>query len=262
MPRVVLATKHEKARLIAPCLAPLGYFIEESSSFDTDSLGTFAGDIKRTLTPPQAALTKARKACELTGSDWGLGSEGSFGGGPAPGLINWNQEVLCLYQHSTGLSVYAKASGPTSLQGFHGQDGLLEHLNQYPKQRWIMRRFEQIDKGLSADEIFELWQSHEANVDNIQIEPDLRAMHCPERQLMIAKAGQDLARRLSEKCPQCQQVNFVIKEKQPGLPCAMCSLPTHQVKLSVRICDGCAYRSPEPQPVSRADPKYCQFCNP
>ena len=78
----------------------------------------------------------------------------------------------------------------------------------------------------------------------------------------IAKAGQDLALRLAEKCPQCQQVNFVVKEKKPGLPCAMCSLPTHKVKLTLRICDGCGYSCAEPVAAIHADPMYCQFCNP
>ena len=262
MPKVVLATKHEKARLIAPYLTPLGYLLEECSSFDTDSLGTFAGDIKRTLTPPEAALAKAQKACELTGTDWGLGSEGSFGGGPAPGLINWNQEVLCLYQRSTGLTIYANAAGPTSLQAYAGQGALADYLGQYPDQRWIISHSGVIEKGLAADAVVNIWQSLAGQMDNVKLAPDLRAMHCPERRLMIAKAGQDLALRLAEKCPQCQQVNFVVKEKKPGLPCAMCSLPTHKVKLTLRICDGCGYSCAEPVAAIHADPMYCQFCNP
>ena len=43
MQRVALITKHEKARWIAPYLAPLGYEVFGTSLFDTDILGTFSG---------------------------------------------------------------------------------------------------------------------------------------------------------------------------------------------------------------------------
>jgi C4-type Zn-finger protein len=94
------------------------------------------------------------------------------------------------------------------------------------------------------------------------IEPDLRAMNCPERQQMIAKAAKDLARRLAEACPVCEAFNFVIKEKQSGLPCTLCSLPTEQAKAWTRVCDSCGYRNDEVVALKGADPTHCQFCNP
>jgi hypothetical protein len=85
MQLVVVITKHKKAQWIAPYLAPLGYELQESDSFDTDTLGTFSGGVERILppTPMDASITKAEKACKLTEADWGLGCEGSFGGGPS-----------------------------------------------------------------------------------------------------------------------------------------------------------------------------------
>jgi len=38
----------------------------------------------------ETALKKAKLACELTGSDFGLGSEGSFGPHPQIHLLPWN----------------------------------------------------------------------------------------------------------------------------------------------------------------------------
>ena len=268
MQRVALITKHEKARWIAPYLAPLGYEVFESSLFDTDTLGTFSGEVERTLSPMDAALTKAKKACELTDTDWGLGSEGSFGGGPAPGMINWNDELLCLYQTSTGITIYAHAAGPTSVQELtlNGKLPLKQKLLLLPKQLWILRYEEgiqkYIQKGLSAEQLLDRLEHFVSSSQKLKIEPDLRAMNCPERQQMIAKAAEDLVRRLSETCPQCQAFNFVIKQKQSGLPCTLCTLPTEQAKAWTRVCDACSYRNDEVVQQKGADPTHCQFCNP
>ncbi|WP_293758071.1 DUF6671 family protein [uncultured Paraglaciecola sp.] len=268
MQRVALITKHEKATWIAPYLAKLGYEVFESNMFDTDTLGTFSGEVARILSPMDAALTKAKKACELTNTDWGLGSEGSFGGGPAPGMINWNDELLCLYQASTGVTIYAHAAGPTSVQELtlNGKVPLKQKLLLLPKQLWILR-YEKglqkyIQKGLSAEQLLNRLEQFVSSSQKLTIEPDLRAMNCPERQQMIAKAAEDLVRRLSETCPQCQAFNFVIKEKQPGLPCTLCTLPTEQAKAWTRVCDGCGYRNDEVVQQKGADPTHCQFCNP
>lgn len=264
MQPVALITKHQKSRWIAPYLVPLGYAVFESDLFDTDSLGTFAGEVERTLSPMDAALTKAKKACELTRSDWGLGSEGSFGGGPAPGMINWNDELLCLYQASTGVTIYAHAAGPTTAQelALNTRVPLKQKLLSLPDQRWILRSKLGIEKGLSAQALVARVQQIDSPMSKIKIEADLRAMHCPARQQMIAKASQDLVRRLTETCPQCQAYDFVIKEKQSGLPCSICTLPTEQAKSWTRICDQCGYQEVEAVELNGADPSTCQFCNP
>jgi hypothetical protein len=268
MQRVALITKHQKARWIAPYLAPLGYQVYESSLFDTDTLGTFSGEVERTLSPMDAALTKAKTACELTDTDWGLGSEGSFGGGPAPGMINWNDELLCLYQASTGITIYAHAAGPTSVQELtlDGRVPLKQKLLGLPNQLWILR-FEEnsvktAEKGLSAEKLLDRIQQLESASTTLKIEPDLRAMNCPQRQQMIVKAAEDLVRRLSETCPLCQAFNFVVKEKKAGLPCTLCALPTEQAKSWTRICDDCGHSSDEIVEQKGADPTHCQFCNP
>lgn len=272
MQRIALITKHEKVRWIAPYLAPLGYEVFGSSLFDTDILGTFSGEVERTLSPMDAALAKAKKACELTDADWGLGSEGSFGGGPAPGMINWNDELLCLYQASTGITIYAHAAGAISVQelSLDGKVPLQQTLLRFPDQRWILRSEKglgkdlekKIEKGLSAEQLLLALQQIETSSQNVKIEPDLRAMNCPQRQQMIAKAAEDLVRRLSETCPQCEAFDFVIKEKQSGLPCSLCNLPTEQAKSWIRICDNCSHRDNEVVPQKGADPTYCQYCNP
>ena len=264
MPTVSLATKHDKARLIAPYLAPLGFEVISTDRFDTDTLGTFSGEVERSLSSQAAALKKAQHACELSGMDWGLGSEGSFGGGPMPGLMNWNEEILCLYQASTRCAIYALASGPTHLDWFSSDElpDIAQRLEQFVGQHWILRIDHSIQKGLTAADILGRLDQQKSSNKYLKIEPDLRAMYCPQRQLMIKQAAQDLAKRISELCPQCQAMNFVVKQKLMGLPCELCSLPTQVAKTLVSVCDHCGYQQEECVNKKQANASHCSFCNP
>ncbi len=57
---VVLATKHDKQRVIAPALTPSPGLQVRLAGVDTDALGTFTGEIARPGTPRETALAKAR----------------------------------------------------------------------------------------------------------------------------------------------------------------------------------------------------------
>ena len=114
MPKIVIATKHKKAPLVAPALEPLGFKVFTTDLFDTDTLGMFSHEVQRHGSANTAALTKAQRACELTDEQFGLGSEGSFGGGPYPGLMNWDEEVICFYDKHNNNAIYGYAGGPFS----------------------------------------------------------------------------------------------------------------------------------------------------
>lgn len=263
MPKAVLLTKHQKAQSIAPVLSQLGFTIEEFSEFDTDTLGTFSGETERTQTPRECALKKAQKACELTESDIGLGSEGSFGGGPMPGFMNWNSEILCFYQKPSETIIYAFAEGPTPVNNLEA-NSLAEFQaksNKLPGQHWILRGDKDIRKGLNNNHIEELIQSGHLRLP-FKLEPDLRAMYCPERQTMITKAAEDLAKRLISPCPQCQKVDFVVKDREKGLACGLCGLPTNDIKYHIKRCDHCGFEVKGASEKSAADPSNCGFCNP
>ena len=265
MNQAVLITKHDKAKCIANALAPLGFDVVESNAFDTDSLGTFAGDIERTLSPKEAALKKAKMACELLGAEFGLGSEGSFGNGPYPGIVNWNDEILCFYERATGQAIYATASGPFAISSIQVdsetcRDTLLKKLNHFQSQRWLLKFDEQVLKGLSSETLIETLADKQ--LTKALIEPDLRAMHCPLRQQMISKAADDLANRLSAICPKCNAKNFVVKEAIKGLPCEQCGLATQQIKQHKYHCECCDHTELKNTEQTAADPYYCQLCNP
>lgn len=265
MPQIVIATKHQKGHLIAPLLAPLGYEVDETDAFDTDSLGTFSGEIARTCTPEQAAYIKAKQACQNSDAEFGLGSEGSFTSGPYFGLMTHNTEILCLYQRSTNTAIYAQASGAFAPRGLtideHTTSGTVaQTCSQFKNQHWILSLPNALEKGLNLTQLQARLNHHKPLTG--QITPDLRAMYSPQRQAMIVSAAKDLIRRLKTKCPECDTANFVIKKTLPGLLCAQCTLPTKQIKTYISHCDHCQFSVSEPSKHTEGDPTYCQLCNP
>ena len=95
--KIVFLTCHQKAQAVSPALSQRGFELSTYDAFNTDSLGTFSDETKRQLSQMDTALHKAKLACELTGSQFGLGSEGSFGPHPQVHLLPWNYEVLALW---------------------------------------------------------------------------------------------------------------------------------------------------------------------
>ena len=83
---LIIATKHQKEQVIAPLFEKqFGVRCKLSENFDTDTLGTFTGEIER----EHDALTTLRNKCliamKLNNCDLGVANEGSFG--PHPELI-------------------------------------------------------------------------------------------------------------------------------------------------------------------------------
>lgn len=268
---IALLTRHGKGALVAPALAALGLSLRATDAFDTDQLGTFSGEVERTLAPLECARRKARLACELTGLDLGLGSEGSFGGGPMPGLVNWDEELLLLWDRRSGQEIVARAAGPVSIAAFawkSPQDLQTELAAFDPAQAWIIKHPDGVSKGLRGmNEILQAMRhstrdSRASDAAGVIIEPDLRAMHCPERQVYIRQAAEQLAERLQSPCPRCEAVNFWLDAQEPGLPCAACEAPTPLPLAAIRRCHVCGYEQREPDRRPAADPQYCSWCNP
>jgi DNA-directed RNA polymerase subunit RPC12/RpoP len=80
----------------------------------------------------------------------------------------------------------------------------------------------------------------------------------------IAKATEDLVRKLQQLCPNCDFVNFDVVERLKGLPCELCGLPTKVTRANVYRCDRCQFQQEVlfPNKIQVADPMYCSYCNP
>lgn len=273
---MALLTRHRKATVIAPALATVGLEVCSTDAYDTDKLGTFSGEVERTLSPLECARRKAHLACELTGLDIGLGSEGSFGGGPLPGLMNWDEELLVLVDVAHGLEIVAMASGPVHLAQFDVQsvaevDGRLAEFSA--EQGWILKLPGKIIKGLlGAGQVVDQLRAFDLVSDDgqlraelqgtVSVEPDLRAMYCPQRRDTIARAAEQLVDRLASPCPQCGAPDFWQRDVERGLPCVWCGDPTELPRAFIRRCIRCSHESRTPAAEASADPGNCPQCNP
>ena len=103
---LLIATRHGKDGVLAPILeAGLGVSCRAVPELDTDILGTFTGEVERTLPPLEAAREKCRMAMDLTGHDLALASEGSFGPHPSIPFLPADEEFLLLVDRRNALEV-------------------------------------------------------------------------------------------------------------------------------------------------------------
>lgn len=270
-----LLTKHHKLALIGPALAKVGILVITTDAFDTDTLGSFSGETPRLQTPLECARTKAKLAAELTVLPIGIGSEGSFGGGPYAGLLNWDDELLLL-DTQTGQEILAFASGPVPLANLETDQlaAIAQHLQQHDAaQGWIFSSaqgdgqglvkglvgFEQIHTALASAGLL-----LDANTltEYIKLQPDLRANMCPARRAYIQQAAKHLAERLRSLCPACYKPDFWRKAIETGLPCEVCRYPTDCIKSYTKKCDCCGYIEQEPSRLKFAEQGHCPLCNP
>lgn len=273
--RVALLTQHGKERVIAPVLEPgLGCSIELVTGFDTDQLGTFTRETPRYGTQLEAARRKARKGMELAGTYQGIASEGSFGPDPHTGMFPWNVELLVWIDDQEGIEVVGIAQG--AAPGGHIQSGDWQVVADFaervgfPEHHLVVRPDGQSDTRIYKNiaDWARLKTCFDNSVeqscsDNVFVELDLRAFANPNRMKHIEQAAADLLQHMLSTCPACNAPGFWISERQPGLPCATCRLPTSSYRSEVWTCLRCEHRSL----AERADrllavPAHCAYCNP
>jgi len=273
--QVALLTQHGKERVIAPVLEPgLGCVIEHVTGFDTDQLGTFTRDTPRPGSQLDAARRKARKGMELSGLPVGLASEGSFGPDPFSGMLRWNVELLMWIDDGLGVEVVGMAQGAArsgnvqtgdwaEVEAFAAREG-------FPQHQLVMRPEGQDDarihKGIAdPDRLKACFNECQAMARNRQVfvETDLRAFANPSRMRHIEQAASDLLARLQSACPACDAPGYGVSERQAGLPCADCGLPTTSYRSEVWSCARCQHRAVRPRTdCTVAEPRHCAHCNP
>lgn len=100
--------------------------------------------------------------------------------------------------------------------------------------------------------------------DRLVVETDMRALYNPTRMEVIAEATRRLLDTLAALCPGCTWPGFAVADRQAGLPCGDCGLPTRQTRRWQYVCRRCGYEHwlDFPEGRTAADPAYCDFCNP
>lgn len=272
---LLIATKHEKEKIIAPILEKeLGVKCFLASDLDTDELGTFSGEVERKDDPITTARKKCLMAMELTNCDLAIASEGSFGTHPSIFFARADDEFLLFLDKKNDIEISARElSLETNFNGseIKTKKELQEFAanSNFPSHGLILRKSKDdlggIVKGITNEEqlnntFFKLITNYGA----AYIETDMRAMYNPSRMKVIEKATFKLVDKIKSVCPKCEIPGFGIVDRKEGLPCYQCHFPTRSTLSYTYTCQKCSYKKEEKHPNGKQteDPMYCDICNP
>lgn len=275
---IILTTKHAKSIAIAPpFLEKLGASILEYV-VDTDTLGTFSGEIER----KGNALECARRKCEWSLNKLGdkiefaLASEGSFGTHPLIPFLPCNREILyfidCKQKFHLHISSISEKTNylMQSLDSFEELQNFAKNA-LFPSHALILRPHNRevkapIFKGIQSlatlEEAFYECVKYSAD-KKVWAETDMRAQFNPSRMAVIGELASELANRLQMHCPKCNTSGWGKVRQEKGLNCGWCGSETALVKAEIFGCVKCDY---EEKKISgekeKADPSHCPHCNP
>jgi hypothetical protein len=273
--KLLIATKHEKEKVIAPLLEmELGVHCFISKDFDSDVLGTFTGEVARKDDPITTARNKCIMAMALTDCDMAIASEGSFGSHPSVFFAQANDEIVLFIDNKNNLEIIARE---LSLEtNFNGAEikteeqlkGFIEKVH-FPSHGLIVRKakddFTKIKKGITDwEDLKIIFDEFIERYGVAYIETDMRAMYNPTRMKVIEKATKKLIAKIQSCCPACHTPGFGITDAKKGLPCSLCNYPTQSTLSYSYKCQKCSFTKETKYPNQKLteDPMYCDFCNP
>ena len=275
--KIVIATMHEKERVIAPILEQsLGVNTIIPSNFNTDKFGTFTREIKRIGNQLEVARKKAYGAMELTKTNIAVASEGSFGEHPSIPFVQSNLELILFIDKENGYEIRGHyRTSKANIDGIYASSvsEVLEFAKEknFPKHGLILRRTENGRFGIYKNiyTIEELKNQAQKMLSwsltrKVFIETDMRAHRNPTRMRAIEKATENLLKNIHSYCPECDSPGFSVIKSQKGLLCSLCKLPTDLPTYDIYHCEKCNFSLQKriTEHGDFADPKYCNHCNP
>lgn len=273
--KLLIATKHEKEKVISPIIeSELGVISEINTLFDTDSLGTFSGEIDRKDDVITTLKKKCLQAMDLHNVDLAIASEGSFGAHPSVFFLPGNEEFLILIDLKNNLEI--TASELVTDTNFNAQfvsekDELLEFAKRvhFPSHGLILKsdkeKWEKIYKGITnEDELIETFENLKQEFGKAYVETDMRANYNPTRMNVIEKTTRKLVDKIKNECPQCACPGFDVTSVKRGLACSQCNSETQSILSLLYCCKKCNYSLEKMYPNNKKseDPMYCDYCNP
>nr|WP_293896242.1 DUF6671 family protein [Flavobacterium sp.] len=273
--KLLIATKHNKEKVIAPLFEKglaVSCFISEE--FDTDSLGTFSGEISR----KDDALTTLRKKCvlamEKNHCDLVIASEGSFGAHPSVFFAQADDELMMLMDAKNELEIVVRElSMETNFNGSEiATESELEMFAQqasFPSHGLILKpaveNYDMVIKGITKlEELKKHFKEIKNQFGEVYVETDMRANFNPTRMKVIEKAALKLLKAVESLCPNCETPGYIVTKALPGLPCSWCNCPTNSTLSLLYTCKKCDFTNEVlyPHEKTKEDPAYCNFCNP
>jgi hypothetical protein len=273
--KLVIATKHQKESVIAPIIEKeLGVICFINEDFDTDTLGTFTGEIERKLDPISTVREKCIKAMDLSNCDMGVASEGSFGPHPSLFFVSADDEFLIFIDRKNNLEIIVRElSISTNFNGkqIQNKKELIEFSNlvHFPTHALILRKSKEetidIHKGIAdIKTLKKAFNDLSSKHNTVYAETDMRAMYNPTRMSVIENASEKLVQKIKSTCPQCQTPGFGIADAKKGLECSLCGSPTNSTLSYIYMCQHCQFKKEAMYPHKKTteDPAYCDYCNP
>jgi hypothetical protein len=266
---VALGTMHGKEAVIAPPFAALGVTVV-LAEVETDSFGTFSGDVPRAGSMIEAARAKAQAAIAATGLPVGLASEGAYGPHPHFAFLPFGQELLLWLDIRTGQEVVEMT---TDIQPSYDQETVADlaaaeaFLTRigFPETAVIVQPAATVPplaKGVrDRTALFTLLDDAFRFGGSAHLQADMRAHMNPRRMSVIAGLAQRLAKRLAVPCPTCAAPGFGRLRSLPGLPCRECGTETGLIAAEIHGCTACGVERSLPR-EGLADPGHCPSCNP
>lgn len=268
-----LATRHDKLPLIGPSMTAILGVDVRGSDVDTDSLGTFTGEIERVGTMFDVAVAKARLGMSKEGLSIGLASEGSIA--PPPG-VPWmvrDLELVVFVDDERNLAIGELASSydiVTVSEVVTPFDDLHELATRadFPRHALIVRPSVRTDgfvvKGIrSWDELGRsVAEAARKSADGrVHVETDLRAHMCPSRRPTIEEAARKLALRMARTCARCECPGWGMMRFEAGAECTDCGAETPVIRSEVSGCASCGHEE-SVVITPTVDPSRCEWCNP
>mgnify|MGYP003606642435 CR=1 FL=1 len=272
---LLIVTKHNKEKIIAPLFEnefDVKCFL--SKKFDTDSLGTFSGEIPRKSDPLETLRQKCLQAMQLEGFDLAIATEGSFGNHPSVFFATANDELILLMDKKNNMEIVERVlSLETNFyaQEIHSKDALVSFLEkvQFPSHGIIIKDKEKdwkrIEKGIVDFETIEsYYEAFSKNGNSCFVETDMRASYNPTRMKVIKDVSLKLIDKINSLCPHCNSPGFGVFSAQPGLLCNSCAKPTKSTVAHIYKCLRCLHEEKRLHPNGKLteNPMYCDFCNP
>jgi hypothetical protein len=273
--KLLIVTKHGKEEVLKPLLEEsLKVNCVLNVDFDTDSFGTFSGEIDR----KEDALTTIRKKCLATmlyhNVDLAVASEGSFGPHPSAFFTTADDELVILIDVKNNLEIIGrKISFDTNfaLQEFMDPNLFQLFLQgiKFPSHKIILKNISQnnfeIYKDIGTEvEALRIFRLLLGKYGSVSAETDMRAMNNPTRMKVIKEAAEQLVEKIKSPCPKCELPGFSVTLAVAGLRCSCCNRPTKSTLYNVMSCSKCKYKKKKffPRDIEVEDPTYCDRCNP
>jgi hypothetical protein len=273
--RIGLATIHAKELAIAPPFRRLlGAEVVVAHGLDTDSLGTFSGEVPRPDALIETCIMKAELVFRALDVDCAMASEGSYGPIDRAPLVASGVEIMAFIDRKRGLRIVETLGTHRTnwrLTRFKAGDAnvpMVVKAMGFPRYGVFVISNTDPDRPVkdlvNMDEVLAAVNREASrSEDGLAIViSDMRANRNPMRMQVLRALSWKLAHRLRRLCPRCQAPGFGPVGSQRGLPCERCGEPTHWIDFEIDGCSACGHAEVRPRADGRqAAPRLsCPSC--